>query len=49
MDPEEVAKKVTLKDLRPIAKEYGIKTSCVTKIDIVRQSPEDVLEELASK
>ena len=27
MDPEEVAKKVTLNDLRPIAKEHGIKTS----------------------
>jgi hypothetical protein len=49
MDPEEVAKKVTLNDLRPIAKEHGIKTSCVTKIDIVRQLPEEVLEELVRK
>ncbi len=47
MDLEEVAKKVTLKDLRPIAKEHGIRTSCVKKIDIVKQLPEDVIEELA--
>ena len=49
MDIEEVAKKVTLNDLRPIAKEHGIRTSCVAKIDIVRQLPEEVLEELARK
>jgi len=49
MDLEEVANKVALKDLRPIAKEHGIRTSCVKKIDIVRQLPEDVLEELARK
>ncbi len=49
MDPEEVAKKVTLNDLRPIAKEHRIKTSCVAEIDIVRQLPEEVLEELARK
>ena len=49
MDPEEVAKKVTLKYLRAIAKEHGIKTSCVKKIDIVRQLPEEVLEELVRK
>ena len=49
MDPEEVAKKVTLNDLRPIAKEHGIRTSCVKKIDIVRQLPEEVLEELAAR
>ncbi len=49
MDLEEIAKKVTLKDLRPIAKEHGIRTSCVKKIDIVRQLPEAVLEELVKK
>ena len=49
MDPEEIAKNVTLKDLRPIAKEHGIKTSCVKKIDIVRQLPEEVLEELVAR
>ena len=49
MDPEEVAKKVTLKDLRPIAKEHGIKTSCVKKIDIVRQLPEEVVEGLVAR
>ncbi len=49
MDVEEIAKKVTLSDLRPIAKEHGIKTSCVKKIDIVKQLPEEVLEELAAR
>jgi hypothetical protein len=49
MDIEEVAKKVTLTDLRPIAKEHGIRTSCVKKIDIVRQLPEEVLEELVAR
>jgi len=49
MDIEEVAKKVTLKDLRPIAKEHGIRTSCVKKIDIVRQLPEEVLGELVAR
>ena len=47
MDIEEIAKNMTLKDLRPIAKEHGIRTSCVKKIDIVKQLPEDVIEELA--
>lgn len=49
MDVEEIAKKVTLSDLHPIAKEHGIKTSCVKKIDIVKQLPEEVLEELAAR
>ena len=49
MDLLEAAKKVTLTDLRPIVKEHGIRTSCVKKIDIVRQLPEEVLEELARK
>ena len=49
MDPEEIAKNLTLKDLRPIAEEHGIRTSCVKKIDIVRQLPEEVLEELVRK
>jgi hypothetical protein len=49
MDIEEIAKKVTLNDLRPIAKEHGIRTSCVKKIDIVKQLPDAVLEELAGR
>jgi hypothetical protein len=49
MDIEEIAKKVTLTDLRPIAKEHGIRTSCVKKIDIVRQLPDEVLEELVAR
>jgi len=49
MDLPEAAKKVTLTDLRTIAKEHGIRTSCVKKSDIVGQLPEEVLEELARK
>ncbi|MCQ8903308.1 MAG: hypothetical protein NQU42_04360 [Methanothrix sp.] len=49
LDPEEIAAKYTMKDLRPIAKKYGIPTRCVKKIDIVRQLPPEALEELEKK
>jgi len=38
---------VTLKNLRQIAKEHGIRTICVKEIDIVRQLPKEVVEEFA--
>jgi len=47
MELEDLVKKIKMKDLRPVAKKYGIKTSCVTKLDIAKQLPKDVLEELA--
>jgi hypothetical protein len=49
MDLEEVVKKIKMKDLREEAKKRNIPTRCVKKIDLAKQLPEDVLEELASK
>ncbi len=50
MELEEIAAKYSMKELRPIAKKYGIPTRCVKKIDIVKQLPPEALEELkASK
>ena len=46
MDAEEIAGKYSMKELRPIAKKYGVKTHCVKKIDVVRALPPDALEEL---
>lgn len=39
MDAEEIAGKYSMKDLRPIAKKYGVKTHCAKKIDVVRALP----------
>lgn len=47
MEIEELVKKIKMKDLRPVAKKYGIKTSCTTKLDIAKQLPKEVLEDLA--
>lgn len=49
MDIEELTKRVNGKLLKEEAKKRGIRTSCVKKIDIARQLPPEVLEELASK
>jgi|GEM_PF-3290485 len=49
MDLEETVKKITMKELREEAKKRSIPTSCVTKLKLAEQLPEDVLEELASK
>ncbi|MBN1323945.1 MAG: hypothetical protein JW986_08135 [Methanotrichaceae archaeon] len=46
MDPEELAKKYCMRELKPIAKKYGIGTRCVKKIDIVKQLPPEALAEL---
>lgn len=45
----DLVKKIKMKDLREEAKKRGIKTVCVKKIDIARQLPKEVLEELGSK
>jgi hypothetical protein len=39
MDSEEIAEKYSMKDLRPIAKKYGVKTHCAKKIDLVGGLP----------
>ena len=46
MDAEEIAGKYPMKDLRPIAKKYGVKTHCVKKIDLVRALPREALDDL---
>jgi hypothetical protein len=46
MDAEEIAKKYSMKELRPIAKKYGIATRCVKKIDIVKAFPPGAIAEL---
>ena len=46
---EELVKKIKAKVLREEAKKRGIKTACVKKIDIARQLPREVLEELSSR
>jgi BioD-like phosphotransacetylase family protein len=46
---EELVKKIKAKALKEEAKKRGIKTACVKKIDIARQLPREVLEELRTK
>lgn len=46
MQNEEMAKKYSMKDLRPLAKKYGVKTHCAKKIDVVRALPPEALAEL---
>ena len=46
---EELVKKIKAKALKEEAKKRGIKTGCVKKIDIAKQLPREVLEELSSK
>jgi len=49
MSPEEIAKKYSMSDLRPIAKKYGIPTRCVKKIDVVKALPPEALAEIEGK
>ena len=49
MDLEEIAKKYSMSDLRPIAKKYGIATRCVKKIDIIKSLPPEALAEIEGK
>lgn len=46
---EDLVKKIKAKALREEAKKRGIKTACVKKIDIAKQLPREVLEELSTK
>ena len=46
---EELVKKIKAKALKEEAKKRGIKTACVKKIDIAKQLPREILEELSSK
>jgi len=49
MDPEEIANKYSMNDIRPLAKKYGIPTRCVKKIDIIKSLPKEALAELEKK
>lgn len=46
MEAEEIAKKYSMSELRPIAKKYGIATRCVKKADIVRAMPPEAIADL---
>ena len=48
MEIEEMVKRINAKQLKEEAKKRGIRTSCVRKMDIARQLPEEVLKKLAS-
>lgn len=45
---EELVKRIKAKDLKEEAKKRGIKTACVKKIDLAKQLPREVVEELGS-
>jgi hypothetical protein len=48
MSLEEMAKKYSMKDLRPLAKKYGISLRCAKKIDVLKALPPEGLAELES-
>ena len=49
MEIEDVIKSIDTKELKAKAKELGIKTHCVKKLDIAKQLPGDVLESLVKE
>ena len=49
MDAEQIAKKYSMRELKPFAKKYGIATRCVKKIDIVKALPLEALAELSGE
>lgn len=49
MDIEEIAKEYSMRELKPIAKKYGIGTRCVKKIDIIKAFPPEAIAELTEK
>ncbi len=49
MDPEEIARNYSMRELKPIAKKYGIATRCVKKMDIVKALPPEALAELEGR
>lgn len=46
MDIEEIARVYSMRELKPIAKKYGIATRCAKKIDIVKSLPPQAIAEL---
>ena len=49
MDIEEIARDYSMRELKPIAKKYGIATRCVKKIDIVKSLPPQAIAELTGE
>ena len=49
MDIEEIARDYSMRELKPIAKKYGIATRCVKKIDIVKSFPPEAIAELTGE
>jgi hypothetical protein len=49
MDLEELANKYSMKDLRPLAKKYGISLRCAKKMDVLKALPPEGLAELEGK
>jgi hypothetical protein len=49
MDIEEIARKYCMRELKPVAKKYGIGTRCVKKIDIIKAFPPEALAELTGE
>ena len=49
MDIEEIARAYSMRELKPIAKKYGIATRCVKKIDIIKAFPPQAIAELTGK
>ena len=46
---EELANKYSMKDLRPLAKKYGISLRCAKKMDVLKALPSEGLAELEGK
>ena len=49
MDLEEIARVYSMRELKLIAKKYGIRTRCVKKIDIIKAFPAEALAELTGE
>ena len=49
MDIEEIVRVYSMRELKPIAKKYGIATRCIKKIDIVKALPPEAIAELTGK
>ena len=49
MDAEEIARVYSMRELKLVARKYGIKTRCVKKIDIIRAFPPEALAELTGE
>jgi len=49
MDIEEIARIYSMRELKPIAKKYGIGMRCVKKIDIIKAFPPEAIAELTGE